>query len=142
MYLASRFASLLVLAATRPSVRRPPRLRSGRGCFRQQFKPQRAGDGGCFDQPYCYAVAEPVRGAARATYHRVLVLLIAKVFVPDGARRNESVRTGIIELDEQARTGNAGDTPFKGDAYLIGKKMGEQSVEGLALGFHSAPFRG
>src|SRR5215218_3475064 len=135
MYLASRFASLLVLAATRPSMRRPPLLRSGWRRFRQQFKPQRAGDGSCFDQPHCYAVAKAVRGAARATYHRVLILLIAKVFVPDGARRNESVGAGIVELDEQARTGNAGDTPFKGDAYLISKKMREQSIEGLALGF-------
>src|SRR5215213_10140718 len=118
MYLASRFASLLVLAATRPSMRRPPRLRSGRGCFRQQFKPQRAGDGSCFDQPHCYAVAEPVRGAAGATYHRVLVLLIAKVFVANGTRRNETIGAGIVELNEQARMGNAGDTPFKGDADL------------------------
>src|SRR5215213_5112704 len=116
MYLASRFASLLVLAATRPSVRRPPRLRSGRGCFRQQFKPQRAGDGSCFDQPHCYAVAEAVRGAARATYHRVLVLLIAKVFVPNGTRRNDAIGAGIVELDEQTGAGDAGNAALERDA--------------------------
>src|SRR5262249_60303066 len=70
------------------------------------------------------------------------VLVIAEIIGADGARGDESVRAGIVELDEQAGAGGARDMALEGCADAIGEEMGEQAIEGLALGFHGAALSG
>src|SRR5262249_59768760 len=70
------------------------------------------------------------------------VLVIAEIIGADGARGDESVRAGIVELDEQAGAGGARDVALEGCADAVREEMGEQAIEGLALGFHGAALGG
>src|SRR6516165_3511742 len=66
------------------------------------------------------------------------VLVVAEIIGADGARRDESVGAGVVELDEQAGAGGARDVALEGRADAVGEEMGEQAVEGLAFRFHGA----
>jgi len=68
-----------------------------------QFETKRAGNRRSFDQPDRHAITEPVRFTAAYRAQRMPVLVVAKVFIPDGARRDEAIRAGLVELHEQAR---------------------------------------
>src|SRR5215470_7659085 len=70
------------------------------------------------------------------------VLVVAKIIGADGARRDEAVGAGVVELDEQAGAGGARDVALEGRADAVGEEMREQAVEGLALGFHGAALGG
>ena len=54
------------------------------------------------------------------------------------ARRHEAVGAGIVELDEQAGAGDAGNAALEGRADAVGEEMRDQPVDGLALGRHGA----
>ena len=103
---------------------------------------KRAGDRRGLDQPHRDAIAEPVGLAAAVADQRVAVLVIAEIVVADGARRDEAVGAGVVELDEQAGAGHAGDAALERRADAIGEEMREQPVEGLALRLHGAALGG
>src|SRR5262245_59087733 len=107
--------------------------------LRQKLESQGAGDRRGLDQAHGAPVAEPVGLAAAVADQRVAILVIAEIFAPDGARRNEAVGAGIVELDEQAGARDPRDVAVEGRADAVGEEMREQSVEGLALGLHGAP---
>ena len=69
-------------------------------------------------------------------------LVVAEIFVADGARRDEAVGAGLVELDEQAGARDAGDAAFEGRADAVGEEMRDQPVDGLALGLHGAALGG
>ena len=82
--------------------------------FGQKLEAQRAGDRRRLDQLDRDAVAEPV--ASRRCGRRpcaCAVLVVAEVLVADGARRDEAVGAGVVELDEQAGAGDAGDAALE-----------------------------
>ena len=45
-------------------------------------------------------------------------------------------------MDEEARAGDPGDTALKLGVDVRGEELGEQPVDGLALGQHGAPLGG
>src|SRR5262245_37809143 len=95
--------------------------------FRDELEAQGAGDRRRLDQPHGDRIAESVGYATAIADHGVAVLVVAEIFVAaDGARRNEAVGAGVVELDEQAGAGGAGDVTLEGGADSVGKKMGEQ----------------
>ena len=65
-------------------------------------------------------------------------LVMAEIFVADGARRHEAVGAGLVQLHEQAGAGDAGDAAVEGGADAVGEKMRDQPVVGFALGQHGA----
>ncbi len=69
-------------------------------------------------------------------------LVVAEIFVADGARRHEAVGAGVVELHEQAGAGDAGDAALEGGADAVGEEMRDQPVVGLALGHHGAALGG
>src|SRR5204862_8336105 len=100
-------AHLLMRPGTRTLGR--PALRSGHdAALGQQLEAERTGHGRGLDKFYRNAVAKPIRLARAIADHGVHGLLVAEIFVPDGACRNEAVGAGFVELDEQAGAGNAG----------------------------------
>ena len=120
-----------------------PALRAGHdAAFGQKLEAERAGDRRRLDELHRDAVAEPVRLARAVADHGVHGLLVAEIFVADGARRNEAVGAGVVELDEQAGAGDAGDAALEGGADAVGEKMRDQPVVGLALGLHGAALGG
>ena len=48
----------------------------------------------------------------------------------------------LVELDEQAGAGDAGDAALEGGADAVGEEMRDQPVVGLALGHHGAALGG
>src|SRR5262245_62670211 len=79
-----------------------------------------------------------MRQAAALADECMAILVVAEIFAADGARRNEPVRAGVVELDEQTGAGGAGNVPLEGCADTVGEEMREQAVEGFALGLHGA----
>ena len=69
-------------------------------------------------------------------------LLVAEIFGADGARRHEAVGAGLVQFDEQAGAGDAGDAAVEGGADAVGEEMRDQPVVGFALGQHGAPLGG
>ena len=116
----------------------PPPVRAVIAALGEKFESQRARDGRGLDEPHRDAIAEAGRLAAARADQGVAVLVVAEIIGADGARRNEAVGAGIVELDEQAGAGGARDVALEGRADAVGEEMGEQAVEGLAFGFHGA----
>src|SRR5437016_1744903 len=108
----------------------------------EKFESQRACDRRGLDEPHRDAIAEAVRLAAASADQGMAILVVAKIVGADGARGDESVRAGIVELDEQAGAGGARDVALEGCADAIGEEVGEQAIEGLAFGFHGAALGG
>ena len=104
-----------------------------------KFKTKRAGNRRGFDQADRHAIAEPVRFSAALGPQQMPVLVVAKIFVPDGARRNKAIGAGLVELDEQAGTRDPRDVTFERCADPIGQEMREQAIERFALRLHGAP---
>src|SRR6516165_4279299 len=117
---------------------RPPPARAVIAAFGEKFESQRARDRRGLDQPHRDAIAEAVRLAALSADQGMAVLVVAEIIGADGARRDEAVGAGVVELDEQAGAGGARDVALEGRADAVGEEMGEQAVEGLAFGFHGA----
>src|SRR6266478_7253418 len=108
----------------------PPRV--GMAALGKNFEAQRARDRRGLDEPHRDAIAEAVGLAALGADHGMAVLVVAEIIGADGARGDESVRAGVVELDEQAGAGGARDVALEGCADAIGEEMGEQAVERLA----------
>ena len=70
------------------------------------------------------------------------VLVVAEIFIANGARRYEAVGAGLAQLHEQAGAGDAGDAAIEGRADAVGEEMRDQAVGGLALGQHGAALGG
>src|SRR5262249_36395978 len=106
----------------------------------EKFESQRARDRRRLDQAHGDAVAEPMGLATAVADQRVAILVVAEIFAADGARRNETVGAGVVELDEQAGASDARNVSLEAGAAAVGEKMGEQAVEGFALGLHGTAF--
>src|SRR5690349_3512865 len=104
----------------------------------KKFESQRACDRRGFDQPHRDSIAEPVGLAAARADQGMAVLMMAEIVVADGARRDEPVGAGVIELDKKAGAGRPGDVTLERRADAIGEEMREQAVERLAFGLHGA----
>src|SRR5438270_10021690 len=68
------------------------------------------------------------------------IFMMAKIVRAHVARGDETVGTGIVKFDEQTRARGAGNVALECRSDPIGKKMGEQAVEGFALRLHGATF--
>ena len=94
-------------ARGRPLGPRPPLSGPVIAPLREKLESQRAGDRRGLDQAHGRPVAEPVRLAAAVADEGVAILVIAEILAADGARRDESVGAGVVELDEQPGAGDA-----------------------------------
>ena len=113
----------------------------GGTAFGKDLEPQRAGDRRGLDKPYGDRIAQAV--GCRAADKGVGGFVVAEVFVaPDGARRDEAVGAGLVELDEQARARDARYVAVEGGADPVGEEVRDQPVGGLALGLHGAALGG
>ena len=122
---------------------RSARRRVGRcAALGQKLEAQRAGNRRRFHQLDGDAVAEPVGLAGAVADHGVAGLVVAEIFVADGARRHEAVGAGLVQLHEQAGAGDAGDAALESGADAVGEEMRDQPVIGLALGHHGAALGG
>src|SRR2546421_190752 len=110
--------------------------------FGEEFEPQRARDRRGLDEPHRDAIAEAVRLAAASADQGMAVLVVTGIIGADGARGDEAVGAGVVELDEQAGAGGARDVALEGRADAIGEEMGEQAVERFAFRFHGAALGG
>src|SRR5215468_561323 len=106
--------------------------------LRQELEPQRARDRGGFDQAHTDAVAKTIGLAGVVADQRVLVFVVAEILAADRARRNETVRAGVIESDEQSGADGARDVSFERGADAVGKEMRDQPIDGFPLGRHGA----
>src|SRR5262249_15189757 len=120
----------------------PLRARAVIAAIGEKFESQRARERRRLDQAHGDAVSQPVRQAAALADEGMAILVVAKIFAADGARGNEAVRAGVVELDEQTGAGGAGNVSLEGCADAVGEEMREQAVEGFALGFHGAALGG
>src|SRR5215475_3568225 len=111
-------------------LRAPPAGAAVIAALGEKFESQRAGDRRRLHQLDGDAVAEPVRLAAAVADQRMPTLVVAEEIGADGARRDEAIGAGVVELDEQAGAGGAGNVPFEGGADAVGEEMREQAVEG------------
>src|SRR5262245_63264678 len=99
----------------------PPPARAVIAAFGQKFESQRARDRRGLDQPHRDAIAEAVRLAAASADQGMAVLVVAEIIGDYGAREDEAVGAGVVELDEQAGAGGARDVALEGRAYAIGE---------------------
>jgi hypothetical protein len=67
-------------------------------------------------------------------------LVVAEIFVTDGARRDEPICARFMQFHEQAGTGDAGDAAVERGADTIDEEIRDQPVVGLPLGQHGAAF--
>src|SRR5262249_29850906 len=112
----------------------PPPARAVIAAFGKKFESQRARDRRRLDEPHRDAIAEAVGLAALSADQGMAVLVVAEIIGADSARGNESVRAGVVELDEQAGAGGARNGALEGCADAIGGEMGEQGGGGLRVG--------
>src|SRR5688500_14781058 len=89
----------------------PPAFATRAG--REQFETQRARHRRGFNKPHAHLIAKAVGLAAVVADERMIALVIAEIFVADGARRHKAVGTGVVKLDEEAGAGDAGDAAFE-----------------------------
>src|SRR6516162_11593220 len=66
-------------------------------------------------------------------------LVIVEVFSTQRADRNQPVGASLVQLDEQAGAGDAGNAALKSRADPVDEMMGDQAVGSLAFGLHSPP---
>ncbi len=105
-----------------------------------ELETQRAGDRRRLDQFDGHRIAEPV--GYRAPDKSAARFVEAEIFVADGARRNKTVGAGLVEFDEQAGAGDAGNMAVESGADPVGQKMRDEPVRRFALGLHGAAFGG
>ena len=117
------------------------RMRGGIAASSDSISNRSAGDGRP-DEAHRNRIAEPIGLSAGVADERMGALLVTKIFIAQGRGRNEAVGAGVVELDEQAGSGDAADAPLEDDTDAIGKEMGDQAIDGLALGHHGAPLGG
>src|SRR5262249_56655624 len=116
---------------------RPLRTRSAARRLIDEPEAQRAGDRRRLDEFDTDRIAEPMR---RRTAHKSPANLVkAKIFVPDRARRNESIRTSFVEFDEQSGARHPRNMPVENRSDTIGEEMGDQPIGGLSLRPHCPP---
>src|ERR1700730_18574226 len=94
--------------------------------LRDEIETQRAGHRNRLHQAHRHLVAEPVCLAARLADQRMGRLVVADILVADLSRGDEAVSPGLVELDEEAGTGDAADMALEGRADLLGKEMRDQ----------------
>src|SRR6516162_7124480 len=82
--------------------------------LRQQLEAQRAGNRHGFDKTHRHLVAQAVGLAGRVTDQRMGSFVITEEVIAERARRDEAVGAGLVELDEQARAGDAADMSLEG----------------------------
>src|SRR5262249_3831695 len=111
----------------------PPSARAVIAAFGQKFESQRARDRRGLDEPHRDAIAEAVCLAALSADQGMAVLVVAEIVGADGARGDESVRAGVVELDEQAGAGGARNVAPEGCAAAIREGMGEQAGGGVGV---------
>src|SRR5262249_31106434 len=81
--------------------------------FGEELETERAGDRRRLDQAHRHRVAEPVARPAAVADERMATLFIAEILGADVARRDEAVGARVVELDEQAGAGDAGDVALE-----------------------------
>src|SRR5262249_44778436 len=119
---------------------RPLRTRSAARRLIDEPEAQRAGDRRRLDEFDTDRIAEPMR---RRTAHKSPANLVkAKIFVPDRARRNESIRTSFVEFDEQSGARHPRNLPAENRPDPTGEEMGDQPIGGFALRLHGPPLSG
>src|SRR5215813_10822395 len=96
--------------------------------IRQQLEPQRAGDRYSFYQTDVDDVPQPVHGTAARADESMPRLVIIEIFRTQRTDRHQPVGAGIVELDEQAGAGDAGNPALEGGADAIGKVMRDQAI--------------
>src|SRR5262249_56160722 len=79
---------------------RPPPARAVIAAFGQKFESQRARNRRGLDEPHRDAIAEAVGLAAAGADQGMAVLVVAEIIGADGARGDEAVGAGVVELDE------------------------------------------
>src|SRR5262245_24319965 len=92
---------------------RPPPAGVVIAAFGEKLESQRARDRRRLDEAHGDAIAEPVRLAAPVADQSMPILVIAEIIRADGARRDEAVRAGVVELDEQPGARRAGNVTFE-----------------------------
>src|SRR5262249_9520083 len=92
---------------------------------RQQLAAQRAGARSSFYQTDVADVTELGHGTAACAHESVAALVIVEIFRAKGSDRDQSVRTRLAQLDEQAGARDAGDAALKARADAIGQMMGD-----------------
>ena len=103
-----------------------PRGWSSATALGQNLKAQRAGNRRCLNQLDRHRVAKAVGLARPGTDHCVALLIMAKVFVPNGSRRHEAIGSRVAQLHEQSRAGDTGDASLEVRANTIGEEMGDR----------------
>src|SRR5579862_6809992 len=126
----------LIAVEFRPATRGLSSLLTRRIGMAHKLETQCASNRRRLDQLDADRIAEPVDFGM--TDKRAAAFVKAKIFIADGAGRNETVGAGLIELDEQTGAGDAGNMPAECRADAISQKMRNQAVCGLALGLHGA----
>src|SRR5215213_7913029 len=94
----------------------------------EKLEAQGAGDRGGFHQPHGNRIAQPIGFSAAVADQRMAALVEAKEFIADGARRNEAVGAGLVQLDEESRAGDAADAAFELRPDAVGEEMRDQPV--------------
>src|ERR1700724_3275397 len=124
----SASASALAVAELRPGWRLVSSLLLRRAGMAHELETQGAGDRRGLDQLHGHRIAEPM-GVGMAD-ERAGAFVKTKIFAADKARRDEAVGAGVVELDEQAGAGDAGNMTVEGGADAIGEEMRDQPVGG------------
>src|SRR6266404_3869980 len=109
--------------------------------FGQKLESQGTRNRGGLDQFDRHRIAQPVALAGMVPDQRMARLVVAVIVRAERARRNEAVRAGVVELDEQSRARDPADAARESRADAVGEEMRDQPVVGFALGLHGAPFR-
>ena len=86
-----------------------------------KLKSERAGDRRRLDELHRDRIAEPVPHSAADK--RAAGFVEAEILVADGAGRDKAVGAGLVELDKQAGTRDAGNVSIEGRADAVGQKM-------------------
>ena len=101
-------------------------------------KSQRPGNRRGLDKLDSDRVAEPV--CFRMADERATRLVETEIFVADGTCRDKTIGAGLVELNEQAGTGYAGNVPIEDGANAVGQEMRDQPIGGFALRLHRTAF--
>src|SRR5262249_26319760 len=116
------------------------RTRNAAGRLIDEPEAQRAGDRRRFDELDADRIAEPMR--RRTADKSAANLVKAKIFIPDRARRNESIRTSFVEFDEQSGARHPRNMPVENRSDATGEEMDDQPIGGFALRLHGPPLGG
>src|SRR5829696_8833906 len=136
----SRLACLEALRRVSPAL---PGAASpaGEASLGEDLEAQRPGDGRGLDQLHLHLVAETIGFTRVVAAHGVGSLVVAVVIVTDGGRRNEAVRAGLLQLDEEPRLCHPRDLSTECGPDPVGKEVRDQAVDCLTLRRHGAALR-